>query len=178
MSGLPIDVVDSRAGSLYGLQNLGAAVARARPNFVRGVDPYKDMPPGDYFNPFAFAEPVVQAGQTIPSLGGTGFAGAVGGTGDGDVGRNILRMPRQTNVDFSIFKRFRIDETKKLEFRAEFYNLLNVVNLAKPVSDLGAVDPKSVDSKSGQVFDPGDFGRIHSVSNNPRLIQLVLKLNF
>jgi hypothetical protein len=35
----------------------------------------------------------------------------------------------------------------------------------------------SIDSL-GRVIAPGDFGRIISTSNNPRIIQLALKLNF
>jgi hypothetical protein len=91
------------------------------------------------------------------------------------VGRNVLQGPRQTNVDFSIFKRFRIGEAKKLEFRAEFYNLLNVANLANPSSDLNTVPSSDIDPKSGQVINPGEFGRIHSVNNSARLIQLAVK---
>jgi hypothetical protein len=33
-------------------------------------------------------------------------------------------------------------------------------------------------SNTGQLINPGDFGRITSTSNNPRLIQFALKLNF
>jgi hypothetical protein len=53
--------------------------------------------------------------------------------------------------------------------------IIPVVNLGKPSSDLSAA---SVDSKSGQVIDPGEFGRIHSVNNNARLIQLAVKFNY
>jgi hypothetical protein len=153
---------------LYGLNG------RARTNFVPEVGPNRNISPGYYFNPFAFARPFVQAGQPIPSAGGTAFAGATG-TDIGTVGRNVLQGPRQTNVDFSIFKRFRIGEAKKLEFRAEFYNLLNVANLANPSSDLNTVPSSDIDPKSGQVINPGEFGRIHSVNNSARLIQLAVK---
>ena len=91
------------------------------------------IPAGYFFNPFAFARPVVLAGQVIPSSNGTATAGATG-TDFGNVGRNVLRGPGQTNVDLSIIKRFAIDETKNVEFRAEFFDLFNHVNFANPVS--------------------------------------------
>ena len=59
-------------------------------------------------------------------------------------------------------------------------NLFNRVNLANPVGNLNAV-ASGIDSSTGQISnsaDFGDFGRINSTSNNPRLIQLALKLNF
>jgi hypothetical protein len=43
------------------------------------------------------------------------------------------------------------------------------------------VPVSSIDPSTGQIINPadlGDFGRINSTSNNPRLIQLALKLNF
>jgi hypothetical protein len=83
-------------------------------------------------------------------------------------------------VDFSVIKRFPISESKNIELRAEFFNLFNHVNFANPVSNLNAVTPApgSIDQITGQIINPGDFGRIISTSNNPRLIQFVAKLNF
>lgn len=87
---------------------------------------------------------------------------------------------RQTNVDFSIIKRFRIDESKTIEIRAEFFNLLNQVNLANPISNFNAVlsSGGSIDPNTGLIISPGDFGRITATSNNPRLIQFALKYNY
>jgi hypothetical protein len=175
MSGLPIDIVDTGAGSFYGIS--GGSNPLARPNLVG--DPFANVPAGYYFNPQAFARPVILAGQVIPSSGGTAVAGAVG-TDLGNVGRNILRGPRQNNVDFSIIKRFRVSETKNLEFRTEFFNLFNHVNYANPISDFNAVlaSGGSIDANTGRIINPGSFGRIISTSNNPRLIQFALKFNF
>ena len=96
----------------------------------------------------------------------------------GNVGRDVLRGPHQTNVDFSIIKRFPIHESKNVEFRAEFFNLFNHVNFANPNGNFTAVPSTSI-SNTGQIIgDPGDFGRITTTSNNPRLIQFALKINF
>ena len=137
-----------------------------------------NVPAGYYFNALAFGRPVVQPGQVIPSSNGTAIANA-SGTDIGNVGRNVLRGPRQGNVDISVIKRFPVGESKKVELRAEFFNLFNQVNFANPLGNFNAVP--GIDSNTGQIInsdDLGDFGRINSTSNNPRLIQLVLKLNF
>jgi hypothetical protein len=178
MSGLPIDVVDSNAGSFY----LGANNGLSRPSWAPGATARtatSNVPAGYFFNPFAFARPTVLAGRPIPSSQGSAFAGAVG-TDFGNVGRNVLRGSRQTNVDFSMIKRFPFAESKNIEFRAEFFNLFNHVNFANPISNLNAVVSSggSLDPNTGQIIDPGNFGRIISTSNNPRLVQLAVKFSF
>ena len=110
MSGQPIDIVDSAAGSFY----FGANSGLSRPSWAPGATrdtATSNVPPGYFFNPFAFVRPVVQTGQLIPSSNGTAVAGAQG-TDIGNVGRNVLRGPRQTNVDFSVIKRFPFGEAK------------------------------------------------------------------
>jgi len=87
-------------------------------------------------------------------------------------------MSESHNVDFSILKRFHVDESKKIEFRAEFFNLINHVNLANPISNLNAVPSDGIDRGTGRIINPGDFGRIISTSNNPRIIQFALKFNY
>ncbi|HEY0457703.1 MAG TPA: TonB-dependent receptor [Pyrinomonadaceae bacterium] len=176
MSGLPVDVVDSQAASFY----LGANGGGARPNFDSRFSPTENVPHGYYFNPFAFRRPIVAPGQPIPSSNNTAIAGAVG-TDFGNVGRNILPGPNQFNTDFSVSKRFRPNNAKNIEFRIDFFNLFNTVNFANPISNFAAV------AQSGGVLDaagnisenkPGDFGKLVSTSNNPRIVQLALKFNF
>jgi hypothetical protein len=177
MSGLPIDIVDSNVATFY----FGLGGGNARPNWASGATRQtatSNIPQGYFFNPLAFARAVVLSGQLIPSSNGTATAGATG-TDFGNVGRNVLRGPKQTNVDFSIIKRFPISESKNIEFRAECFNLFNHVNFANPISNLNAVTSSggSIDS-NGRITNPGDFGRIISTSNNPRIIQFAVKFNF
>ena len=180
MSGLPIDVVDSGAGSFYGLNG---ASPLARPSFSTSsgcAAAVRDVPAGFFFNPFAFARPTVLPGQPIPSSGGTATAGELG-TDIGNVGRNCLRGPRQTNVDLAIARHFRIRRSRNLELRAEFFNLLQPVSISRnPISDVNAVEATggTINRSSGQIANSGDFGRVISTSNNARLIQLVLKMGF
>jgi Carboxypeptidase regulatory-like domain/TonB dependent receptor/TonB-dependent Receptor Plug Domain len=181
MSGLPIDVVDSGAGSLYGLS--GGANPLARPSWVPGqtrASATQNIPAGYFFNPFVFVRPAVPAGQLIPSSNGTAKADATG-TDIGNVGRNILRGPHQSNIDISLIKRFVIRESRTLEFHFDAFNLLNHVNLANPISDFNAVVPTgSIDINKGTISNnnAGAFGRIISTSNNPRIIQLAVKFSF
>lgn len=179
MSGQPIDVVDTGAGSFYGLNN--GVNPLARPNWAPGATveaAFTNVPPGYFFNPSAFIRPVVTAGQSIPSSNGTATANAAG-TDIGNVGRNALRGPSQNNIDLSLSKRFRLDEYRNIEFRAEVYNLANHVNLSNPISDLNAVaSTGSFDSATGRIINAGDFGRITSTSNNARIVQFVLKFTY
>jgi hypothetical protein len=158
MAGLPIDIVDNGAGSFYGFN--GGTTSLARPNQVG--DPFANVPAGYFFNPAAFARPTILAGQVIPSSGGTAIAGATG-TDFGNVSRNSLRGPRQSNFDFSIIKNIKTTERTKVEFRTDFFNLFNHVNYANPLSDLNA---------------GASFGKVISASSNPRLMQFALKLKF
>ena len=180
MSGLPIDIVDTDAGQFYGLAN--GANPLARPSLIPGAtckDATKNISSGYFFNYAVFARPLVQKDQTIPSSGGTAKASAAG-TDIGDVGRNCLRGPNQVNLDFSLAKNFPVSEGKNFEFRVEFFNLFNHPNLANPISNLNALVASggSIDPTTGQVLSAGNFGRIISTSNNPRIIQFAVKFNF
>lgn len=179
MSGLPVDIVDTGAGSLYGLA--GGNNPLARPNPAPGqscASALRNAPAGSYFNPFAFARPVVASGQAIPSSGGSATA-AASGTDIGTVGRNCLRGPRQVNWDFAVAKLLGLGESRNVEFRAEFFNLFNQVNRANPISNFNAAQATgSINATTGQIISPGNFGRIISTSSNPRIIQLALKLQF
>jgi hypothetical protein len=180
MSGLPVDIVDTGAGSFYGLDK--GANPLARPSLVAGMTcqgATQNVPTGYFFNPTVFARPIVQAGQVIPSSGGTATASAMG-TDIGDVGRNCLRGPQQVDFDFSLAKLFPLSESQNFEFRTEFFNLFNHPNLANPISNLNALFASGgrTDPITGQVLNAGNFGRIISASNNPRIIQFALKFNF
>jgi Carboxypeptidase regulatory-like domain/TonB dependent receptor len=180
MSGLPIDIVDTGAGSLYGLANGGNPLAR--PSLVAGAsckNATQDVPAGYFFNATVFARPIVLADRPIPSSGGVAMASAVG-TDIGNVGRNCLRGPRQVNLDLAFAKLFPVAESRNFEFRAEFFNLFNHPNFANPISNLNALFASngSIDPATGQVLNAGNFGRIISTSNNPRIVQLALKFNF
>jgi hypothetical protein len=170
MSGLPVDVIDPEGASLYGL--LGA-----RPDWAAGAGRktvFRNVPTGYYFNPYAFSRAIIQAGQPIPSAHDvTALAGDTG-TDFGDVGRNPLRGPRQSNFDFSVSRRFRLKESADLEVRADFFNVLNHPSRDNPVSDISLANF----DETGNITDPGLFGRVLGFASSPRIVQLAVKINY
>jgi hypothetical protein len=177
MSGLPVDLFDPEGGQLQGLWG-------TRPNWAPGAtreSATTNVPPGYYFNPSAFALATVQPGQPIPSANDpTAIAGDTS-TDVGNVGRNVLRGPGQSNVDFSVLKRLPIHESKTLDFRVDFFNLFNHANRNNPISDIRAPVPgneDATDPNTGRILLLGDFGRILGFSSSPRILQFSLKFNF
>ena len=171
MSGLPIDIFDPTAGSLYGQ-------AGGRPNWAPGAvrkTATSDIPPGYYLNPFAFSLSTVQPGQPIPSAHDPTAIAPTGGTDFGNVGRNVLRGPVQSNVDVSVGKRFLISEAKAFLFRADFFNAFNHASRSNPISDISVAG--QIDA-SGRILSPGDFGRILGFDSSPRIVQLSLSFSF
>ncbi|MFB3068295.1 MAG: TonB-dependent receptor domain-containing protein, partial [Acidobacteriota bacterium] len=85
----------------------------------------------------------------------------------GNLGRNTASMPGLANLDVSIQKNFSIGETADVQFRAEFFNVLNRVNFGVP---------------SRGTFSRGRpnaaFGRITSTTTTSRQIQFALKIIF
>jgi hypothetical protein len=98
-----------------------------------------------YLNPAAFSQPA-------PFTFGTG----------GRIEPN-LRSFAFYNEDLAIIKRTSITESMNVEFRSEFFNILNRVVFGAPSSDFN---------------DPTSFGRVFGPGNNPRQIQFGLKFNF
>jgi hypothetical protein len=85
----------------------------------------------------------------------------------GEVGRGVLTGPGLANVDFSVFKNIVLSERYRLQFRSEFFNLLNRVNLGSPNATVF----------SGTAISPS-AGLITSLATTPRQIQFGLKLIF
>lgn len=87
-----------------------------------------------------------------------GFLGTFGA-----LGRNAGTGPGSIQQDLSLFKAFSMPfaENHKLEFRAEFFNVLNVVNLGNPSTN----------------YNSSLFGRITN-AGEPRITQLGLRYSF
>lgn len=85
-------------------------------------------------------------------------------TGAGDVGnvsRNLFTGPSQTNYDFGILKDFPFGESRRVQFRAEFFNAFNMHQFRLPEHNL----------------DSSSIGTVGS-AEAPRLIQLGLRVEF
>jgi hypothetical protein len=78
------------------------------------------------------------------------------------LGRNSLNAPALYNFDFSVAKKFRISESRELQFRTEFFNGLNHPEFGLPNSTVGV----------------GGAGTITSTQRANRQIQFALRLAF
>lgn len=125
---------------------------------------------------FAYTFGNLAAGRTVDSAKGSGktedrlnayfdksaFVAPTTYTTDFGSLRNVLVGPGQKNVDFSLVKFFPVMEKQKLEFRSEFFNLLNHPNFANPVNTMSS---------------PA-YGSIVRTATGPRVIQFALKYSF
>jgi hypothetical protein len=81
----------------------------------------------------------------------------------GNAPRVPIVGPDFVNTDFSVIKEFALPRKEMgLNFRAECFNLFNHPQFGSPVNDVNAVG----------------YGSVNSTVNNPRLVQLALKLSF
>src|SRR6266404_66944 len=123
----------------------------ARPNLV-GNPNASPCVPGTLFNTCAFADNNVQ------------------GT-FGNAGRNIIQGPGYRTWDTSLVKQFPIREQMHLEFRAEFFNILNHTNFL--FGQFGAISAEPTPLELGQ----SQFG-YPLAARDPREIQFALKFYF
>jgi len=123
----------------------------SRPNLV-GNPNSKPCMPGTLFNTCAFADNTVLGTH-------------------GNAGRNIIEGPGYKTWDTSLVKQFPISEDKHLEFRAEFFNVLNHVNYL--FGQFGAISAEPTPLELGQ----SGFG-FPLAARAPRQIQFALKFYF
>ena len=90
----------------------------------------------------------------------------------GNSGRNVLIGPGTSNLDFSVYKNNyvrRISENFNVQFRAEFFNILNRANFAVPVM------PDNTDIFDSTGAPTGVAGLLTSTTTAAREIQFALK---
>ena len=144
-SGTPFTVYDSANVSLQGSAPEITGFYSSRPNLIANPNVNEPHTANQWITRAAFQQlnPTTQAGQF------------------GNEGRNVERGPGIQNVDLSLFRNFDLGESKRLQFRAESFNLLNHANLGLPENDLQS---------------PA-FGQILQAAS-PRLLQLAIRLSF
>lgn len=159
--GVPLDVYSGVNANYNGLAATPAN-GGLRPNLVSGQPIYLDTgDPTNYLNPAAFALPA--PGQF------------------GNLSRGLVRQPSITNVDFSLNKNWTMRERYRLQFRAEFFNLLNHPSFNgfnnTPFNINNATNASGDTIPGFVVSQRGGFGLLTS-DRGPRNIQFGLKLNF
>ena len=87
----------------------------------------------------------------------------------GNLGRDVIRGPKFFNMDFSVLKDTVIRENVKLQFRAEFFNILNHTNFGVPNLNLFA--GTAVNPSAGLITNTNPGG-------TSRQIQFALRLSF
>jgi hypothetical protein len=144
MSGTPFTVYDSQDVSLQGGAPEISGFSSNRPDLI-GNPNSGPRTPQEWFNVSAFQrlDPVAQAGQF------------------GNEGRNVVEGPGYQQWDFSLFKDIPIREAKRLQFRAEFFNVFNHANFRLPDNDISSPN----------------FGQIQNALPG-REVQLALKFLF
>ncbi len=118
------------------------------------------------FNP-AFTGSIIEGGPT-QYFNPNAFLAPATGT-YGNVGRDTLIGPGLRTVDFSVLKRTALTERVNLQFRAEFFNLLNNVNFSTP---------NPVVFTSAGTAPASTAGVITATASTSRQIQFGLKLLF
>lgn len=155
ISGHPLSVLDNtaRQNSVIG-SNEGL-----RADLVTGgnQDPVLGGP-DRYFDEFQFE----------PSL--TGFFG--------NLGRNTVTSPGIANFDLSIIKDFAVAETQSIQFRAEFFNVLNRANFGDPDMTIFTRGSRRDFPGDPRVSYDGNAGTISRTTTTSRQVQFALKYIF
>ncbi|MDQ3133179.1 MAG: carboxypeptidase-like regulatory domain-containing protein, partial [Acidobacteriota bacterium] len=136
------------AGQFTGLRLGSGGLFRpgfGRPNLCGTLDQLRqrgDDPTEQYFDASALCSPLGQYGN---------------------LGRNVLRGPRQRRLDLRLSKTTQLTESVGLELGWDVFNVFNTVNFANPANDFQ---------------DQTDFGSITNTIGGPRVMQFGAKVKF
>jgi hypothetical protein len=98
----------------------------------------------------------------------------------GNVPRSSLEGPGFLNLDTSIIKRTQIWESVNMEFRAEFFNIINHTNFGLPISIATTTGAFPFTQSIAPAGLPGEAASIGATvtPNSQREIQFALKFTF
>jgi hypothetical protein len=151
-SGTALTIGYNNATNVFGISEDRAQIAPgcSASNLVTPGSVQRKL--NNYFNTACFTTP--------PVIGADGI-----GTAFGDSGSGIVDGPGQFNVDLGLLRNFPLPwprEGSSLQFRAEFFNVLNHPQFSNPNTTFGSAS----------------FGFISSTAVNPRVGQFALKILF
>jgi len=151
-SGWPLNIEAGSDRALTGINH-------QRANQVTG-NPYGDQSGGPltlYLNPAAFA---------LPDTGTIG-----------NIGHNSILGPGTWSFDAGLSRVFRFQETRRLEIRAEAYNVLNSFRPGCIAGTTGTASGSCPQGAVNTMFSSNVFGQIRN-SLDPRIMQFALKYLF
>jgi hypothetical protein len=143
---LPVNVVIQRFDT-----GTDPTLNQTRPDLIAGVRLYThnpSFPGGRGINPAAFSVPMEVR--------------------QGDLGRNALRGLAYSDWDFAVQRQFGIGDQVKLEWRADFFNLLNTPHFGLD-GGLGSFPPFQANPT---------FGMGNRIIGGPRQTQLAVRIRF
>jgi len=151
-SGTALTIADTNAQNVFGISEDRAQLTGSciRDQLIKGGSIESKL--NAYFNATCFSAP--------PVIGADGLGTAFGNSATG-----LIDGPPQANIDLAISKSVMLSwprEECELQFRAEFYNVLNHPQFANPDAN----------------FTSPTFGVITSTSVNARVGQLAIRLKF
>jgi len=169
-SGFPFTVLTPFGSKRYGIDNYGGSTVR--PDLVSVATlKHGGGPEEQFFSNEVLADnaSMIQAVNNNQSFVGQFFAvaldslnGSTVSAHPGNLGRNTLRNAGFSNFDLSVAKDTRLFERSSLQFRAEFFNILNQHAFSPP----------------NRTLTGSGFGFATSTQFDPREIQLGLRLIF
>ena len=150
---------------LQGAELSGTGLGQDRGTLIAGEDPYGNSQCGTTTNCVSWLNKA-SFQSNAASVGTYGLSG-----------KNAFRMPGKYNWDMSLAKNFAFTERWRLQFRAEFFNVFNRVNLFDEEVASGAGSQPSL--TNFQKLSAGAFGTFRAgQAGDPRIGQVALKLFF
>jgi hypothetical protein len=159
-----------------GQDNSLTAVGNDRPNLIPGVNPYAEVKfqkatgvaNRGYLNPAAFAQVTAPCGS---NLNGCAYLGTYG-----NISRNSFRGPKSLQFDAQISRIFPIHENLTTTLRIEAFNVLNHPDFNVPTG--GTTGTPGGTTGGAAVLTSSTFGQISSTTNQARVFQGSIKINF
>jgi hypothetical protein len=189
-TGTPFTVINSAGNTGIALTDnagvsSGLGIAASYPDVVRGLP----APVGTVGN-FTSGTSVNNSASIGPILLNPSQFVAPRGLTFGDAGRNFLNNPSRLNFDLSLLKHFKLTESSELQFRAEFFNILNQTQFRiYDENNPGSSGNNVVSCYAGPAYSAGFEGSgadcvtgasfLHPLdAHRPRTMQFGLKWSF
>jgi hypothetical protein len=173
-SGRPITV-------LQGTELSSTGVGQDRGTFIPGVNPYSSNSCAgvtatcvSWLTPAAFLSTAA-----LKANCGATFTPACALPVFGNVGKNVLRLPKTSDWDVQVSKYFSITERWKIQLRGEYFNVLNHPTFAPESTSGGTVNGTDQISSFDKLNNNSSFGTFRAgQAGDPRIAQLAIKVFF